>query len=83
MMHLCQDCGYEFSDEDYPECNDCGCPDCGSHDLDDEVPSRSAYQRNYHATHPEEARARKQDSRAHSHALIRSNSRQLAHSLTC
>ena len=38
-MYLCQDCGAEFSDEVYPECLDCGCPVCGSHDLDEEVPA--------------------------------------------
>jgi DNA-directed RNA polymerase subunit RPC12/RpoP len=43
MMHLCMDCGEEFSDEDYPECLDCGCPACGSYNLDDEVPAVSKH----------------------------------------
>ena len=37
MNYLCSDCKEEFSSDDYPECLDMGCPECGSHDLDEEA----------------------------------------------
>ncbi len=43
MWHLCEDCGDEFSDEDYPEYREDGCPVCGSFFLDDEVPAVSKH----------------------------------------
>ena len=41
MRHLCNDCGCEFTDEDYPDPAGRGCPDCSGHDFDDEVVAKS------------------------------------------
>ena len=35
MWHLCNDCGNEFSDDDFPGAEEC--PLCESADIDDEV----------------------------------------------
>ena len=39
MLHLCNDCGAEFSDDICPDFDayGYGCPVCGSHDFDDEA----------------------------------------------